>query len=68
MRFTFTVDVEVDRVEGKFASRDELADQIMSELEAADPGDLTGDNGGTYEVTSFEVSEIPQEKRRRKAS
>lgn len=58
MRFVFQVEVEVERTEGKFATRDELAEQLMEELEGADPGDLEGDSGGEYEVTSFEVSDV----------
>lgn len=60
MQFTFEVTITVERTEGKFASREELAEQIMSELESAEPMSLTGDNGGEYEVTEFEISEIDQ--------
>jgi hypothetical protein len=55
MQFSFTVNVETERTEGKFASKDELADQIQEAIESADPGELEGENGGTYEVTSWEV-------------
>lgn len=57
MKFTFKVEAEAERSQGKFATKDELAEQIMSELEGADPGSLTGDNGGEYEITSWEVSD-----------
>jgi hypothetical protein len=63
MRFSFsyTIDVEVDRSQGKFASRDELEDQlreaINDALESADPGTLEGEAGGEYETTSWEVNE-----------
>ena len=57
MRFTFTVEVEVSRIEGKFATRDELAEQIQEALESADPGDLEGENGGVYAVDGWDVSE-----------
>jgi hypothetical protein len=60
MKFTFVVEVEVERDEGKFASRDELADQLIQEIEGADPGSLSGDNGGEYSTTSWEVSEEAQ--------
>jgi len=66
MRFTFVVEAEVERTQGKFATREELAEQIQAELEGADPGSLEGENGGEYEVTSFEVSpqdEAPKPKR-----
>lgn len=57
MTFTFTVTVEVERTEGKFATREELAEQILEALESAVPDQLEGENGGQYEVQSFEVVE-----------
>jgi hypothetical protein len=57
MRFNFIVEVEVERIEGKFASRDELSDQIIGALEDADPGDLEGDNGGQYNIISWSVAQ-----------
>lgn len=56
MKFTFTVHVEVERTQGKFAPRYELADQLMEALDGANPDTLTGDNG-EYEVSSWEVEE-----------
>ena len=56
MKFTYTVEVEVERTEGKFASRDDIGEQIADELLNADPGNVTGENGGEYEVTSWEVT------------
>ena len=56
MRMTFTVEVEVERVQGKFASKDELAEQIQAELEGVNPGTLDGENEGMYDVTTWEVS------------
>jgi hypothetical protein len=64
MHFTFTVEVDAERTEGKFASRDELAEQIQEALESADPGSLEGDNGGQYELT-WEVEEQEQKPRKR---
>jgi hypothetical protein len=58
MYFKFTVEAEAERTEGKFASRDELSEQIMDELVSADPSSLTGENGGEYEITSWEVEEV----------
>ena len=43
MRFKFTVDVEVQHTEGKFASRDDLEEKLREALEGADPGSLEGD-------------------------
>jgi len=69
MRFTFQVEVEVEREEGKFATRDELGDQLREAIEGADPGTVDGDNGGTYNVIQFDVEELEQPKpqRRRKS-
>ena len=57
MRFRFVVEIEVERVKGKFATRDEIRDQIQEALESADPGTYEGDNGGQYETQSWEVNE-----------
>lgn len=59
MKFTFTVEVEVERVQGKFASRDEIAEQLREAVKGADPGSVDGvgaDGDSEYEVTSWEVS------------
>jgi hypothetical protein len=63
-RFTFEVEVEANRTEGKFATRDELAEQIQQAIEDANPNSLTGDNGGEYSVDSWEVSETAHTKRK----
>lgn len=56
MNITVTLSIQVDRIEGKFASKDELREQLVSELEGAVDGmSLEGDNEGQYEVTSVEV-------------
>lgn len=55
MRLIFEVAVEVAHRQGKFASRDELAEQIKDELEGAIPGDLYGDEDGEYEVEDSSV-------------
>lgn len=60
MRFEFKVEVEVERVEGKFASKDEIAEQLRDDIERADPGSVSGvgaDGSSEYEVTSWEVSD-----------
>jgi hypothetical protein len=60
-RFTLQVEVEVERESGLFASRDEIADELISALEGADPGDISGigSNGDSaYSVTSWEVSDV----------
>jgi hypothetical protein len=57
MRFRFAVEVEVEREEGKFASRDELADELREAIEQADPGSVEGGNGGVYNVIVWEVTD-----------
>jgi len=59
MKFVFTVEVEVERVQGKFAGRDEISEQLLEAVEGADPGSVDGvgvDGDSEYEVTSWEVS------------
>lgn len=55
--FVFTVTVEVERTEGKFASRDEIAEKISEEIGNADPGQIDTDDGAVYEIVSFEVDQ-----------
>jgi hypothetical protein len=58
--FRFLVMVEVDRTEGKFASRDELYEQIETALMDANPSEIYGigaDGSSNYEVTMWEVEE-----------
>lgn len=59
-KFTFTVTVELEREEGKFASREEMADAIREWLEGADEGSIYGlgaDGESTYATASWEVDE-----------
>ena len=56
MRYVFVVEVEVERDQGPFASKDELGDQIQEAIEGADPGQLDGDAGGSYSVSDWSVS------------
>jgi hypothetical protein len=58
MQFKFEVIVGAERDEGKFASKDELAEQIQEALESADPGQLDGENGGVYSVQEWEVNRL----------
>jgi hypothetical protein len=54
----FKVAIVVDRDSGLFASRDELSAQLSEALEGADPGTVSGDNGGEYSVSSWDVEEL----------
>jgi hypothetical protein len=55
MTFKFIVNVEVEREEGKFASKDELQEQLQEAISDADPGSVEGENGGVYAVVSWDV-------------
>lgn len=56
MHFTFTLSVTIDRTEGKFATRDELQDQLTEELDGTlSVIQLEGENGGRYEVTDYNI-------------
>jgi hypothetical protein len=60
VNFTYTVSVSVERDEGKFASRDEVAEQLQEALESADPGSVDGvgaDGSSTYSVVNWDVVE-----------
>jgi hypothetical protein len=57
MDFTLTVNVSVERTEGKFATKDELKEQIIEAIDGANPSTLEGENGGQYEITEWNVDE-----------
>lgn len=59
MKFTFTVEVEVQRVQGKFATRDEVEEQVSEWLEGANEGTVDGvgaDGDSEYEVVDWSVT------------
>lgn len=62
MYFQFEISVEIERSEGKFISREEAAELIQGELENMGLDSIEGSDGGQYEVTQFDVSEIEQTK------
>lgn len=58
--FKFVVEVTVERIEGKFAGRDEMADAITDMLDGANEGGISGigaDGSSEYEITDWSVSE-----------
>lgn len=55
-RFKFLVEVTLERTEGKFVSRDEMAQELLEAIESADPGSVDIDES-SYEVTDFLVNE-----------
>lgn len=66
-RFSFTVDVEIERVQGKFATRDEIEQAIRTALEEVESNiDVSGigpDGDSEYEVVSCDVNEAEVAKR-----
>lgn len=48
------IEAEVEKTSGKFVSREALGEEIVSELQGADPGSLSVDDS-EYDVTSWEV-------------
>lgn len=55
-KFEFKVTVEVNRLEGKFVSRDDLEQELVSQLQDAAPSEIQVDES-TYEVTGWEVDQ-----------
>jgi hypothetical protein len=58
MDFTFTVNVHIERTEGKFATKDEMEEQLIQALADANPNQLDGDDGGVYEVTDWDIESV----------
>lgn len=59
MRITVEIEIEVERVAGKFASRDEIEEAIVAEIEGAAPGSVDGlgaDGESEYEVAGWTVT------------
>lgn len=56
-RFKFVVEVTLERTEGKFVSRDDMAQELLDSIESADPGSVDVDES-SYEVTDFTVNEL----------
>lgn len=65
MRFKFEVEVELSFCEGKFESRETLAELIQEDLESFDGGEY--DPGqGNYSIDSWEVTEVTIPKKKAK--
>lgn len=58
MLLKFTVEVEVERIQGKFASKDDIESELNQALYDANPSSISGlgaDGTSEYEVTNWEV-------------
>ena len=65
MKFEFTVSVEVERVQGKFAGKDEIEEAIQEALDDANPSTIGGvgaDGDSEYEVTDWSVGTVVKKK------
>ncbi len=63
------VEVECERLEGKFAGRDEISEQLQEALDNANIGIVDGigaDGTTSYEVVDWQVTEEEVEKPKRK--
>jgi hypothetical protein len=60
IQIEFVVALTVEREDGPVSGRSELVRLIREELEAADPGSVETDNGGTYEVHGWTVIPVRQ--------
>jgi hypothetical protein len=67
MEFRFVVSAEAERDEGKFASRDEIEEQLQEAISGADPGSVEGEAGGTYSIVTWEVEAEDVKPRKAKA-
>ena len=59
MKFSFTVEVEVERESGKFASREEIIEALTEAIEGANPDVVDGvgaDGDSVYNVIDWGVS------------
>lgn len=60
MRARITVDVEIERIQGKFASKEDLVAEILDSIESANPQSISGvgaDGTSEYEITDWVVEE-----------
>ena len=69
MHFEFLVSVDAERIQGKFATKDEVQEAIQAMLDEANPGSLDGlgpDGSTEYEIADWSVDfQEPAPKKRR---
>ena len=51
----FMITAELEKVDGKFASNDEIAEIIASELDASNPNEIVTEGDATYEIVDWSV-------------
>lgn len=55
--FTFAVEVTLERESGKFVSREDMASELETALQDADPGSVDVEET-TYNVTDWSVNQV----------
>jgi hypothetical protein len=55
--FNFTVEVTLEREQGKFVSREDMAAELEQAIQDADPGSVDVDES-SYNVVGWDVSEV----------
>lgn len=63
MEFSFIVNASVERVQGKFSTRENIEEELIETIDGANPGSITGENDGEYEVTDWTVEQNVIEKK-----
>ncbi len=59
MKFSFTIEVEVERDSGKFASREEISEALVEAIEGANPDVVDGvgsDSESVYNIVEWSLS------------
>ena len=59
MKVILRIEAELQHITGKFAGREEVAEDLIAVVEDADPGEVAGvgEEGDTaYEITDWQVS------------
>jgi hypothetical protein len=55
--FTFAVEVTLEREQGKFVSREDMASELETALQDADPGSVDVEES-TYNVADWSVNQV----------
>lgn len=51
----FMITAELEKVDGKFASNDEIAEIIAAELDSSNPNEIVTEGDATYEIVDWSV-------------
>jgi hypothetical protein len=56
--FEFKVEVQAERVSGKFLSREAIAEMLQQYLEDANPSEIEGDDAQEYSINDWLVEDV----------